>query len=1110
MMHVQKGQEGDAEMETRMSDVGKHRHEKSAFVPASARLSHTLVRIVLSLVITALIVLAPAGNTAAAPPAGKVDYNFQVRPILADRCFVCHGPDDKQRKAKLRLDVPEVAFARQAIVPGKPAESLLLERVTADGKKRMPPPQSKLSLSEAEIGLLRRWIAEGAEYKPHWAFLPLPDVVPVPVIADPHWPAGPLDRFVLARLEREGLKPSPAASREDWIRRVTFDLTGLPPVPGDVDAFLADRSPGAFAKVAERLLASPHFGERMAMEWLDMARYADSFGYSTDGDSHLWPWRDWVIKAFNDNLPFDRFLTWQLAGDLFPGATREQRLATAFSRLHRQTNEGGSIAEEFRAEYVSDRVHTLATAFLGLTLECARCHDHKYDPFTMKDYYGLGAFFNSIDEWGTYDNSQFRPTPTLLLPTPEQEQAMAALAREVETRAAGLRELEAAREPAFRDWLARADLKPAIPGLAGHYPLDRAGPKNQLDNLADPKNPGFTSPANTFAPGKVGRALCFTGDDAANLPWVGGSFDRWQPFTVAFWLRTPTVMKQGTVFHRQGGTDAGFHGTELSFDDGHLFFALSRFWPGNAIAIRTRAALSAAEWLHVAVSYDASGKATGLRIYLNGKLADTDVVRDNLVKNADGGTPRLNTANGPAGLILGERFRSPGLKGGLIDELRVFDRALSAIEVAHLHDGAALTAALAGKDEAALRPYYFATVDAETMRARRELAQARQKLFAAQTAVFEVMTMTELPQPRQAYLLTRGAYDAPKDKPVRRQTPAALPSFPAGGPRDRLGLARWLTDPRHPLTARVAVNRYWQLFFGRGLVATAENFGTQGQLPTHPELLDWLARDFISPSPHPSPPGGEGGVRGWDVKGLCKQIVLSSTYRQRSAAPPGLRERDPENRLLARSPSRRLSAEMLRDAALATAGLLVDRLGGPPAKPYQPPGLWKGQNAFLPEYVPDTGEGLYRRSVYTFWRRTSPPPNMLAFDAPSREVCVVRRQTTTTPLQPLVLLNDPQFVEAARSLGERFLRAPGASPDERLGFAFRLTATRQPTEHELRLLADLYREQLQLFHRDPAAAQKFLKTGNRPPADGINSVELAAAAATASALLNLDASLTTR
>ncbi len=1049
-----------------------------------------------------LIALTPRPSFTA-PPAhavpDRIDYNYHVRPILSDRCFLCHGPDRKARKAGLRLDTREGALS--VIVPGKPAESELVRRITASDDKHMPPRKSNLSLRADEIEILRRWIAQGAEHKPHWAYVRLPESVSFPAVSDPKWATGGIDRFILARLEREGLTPSPAASREDWIRRVSFDLTGLPPRPADVDAFLADHSPGAFGKVVDQLLASRHFGERLALEWVDVARYADSFGYQSDADSNVWPWREWVIEAFNRNLSFDRFLTWQLAGDLLsapvadhraltqPGSPirREQRLATAFCRLHRMTGEGGSIPEEFRNEYVSDRVHTFGTVFLGLTLECSRCHDHKYDPLTQRDYYSLGAFFNSIDEWGTYDSSAFRPTPTLALPTPEQEKRIADLERKVVAEEQALAAIRRGAEPRFEAWL-KGEFKPVLRGLIGHYPLDRLEAGNRLANRANKALPGSTSTANTLVAGLGGsKALRFTGDDPANFPGVLGNLDRHQPFTVVFRLHLPKKFSEAIVFHRTAGTDTGFHGTELKIENGRLFFALVRFWPGNAIAVRTNEELPVKQWLEVAVRHDATGKASGLHISIDGKPAASEIVRDNLTKDTQ--------ASG-SGLTFGERFRSPGLAGGLLGELRVFSRALSDLEIAHVHDGKALALAHQRKQTTPLRDYYLAAIDAAVIKAGEDLRQARQRLFAAQTAVAEIMTMQEMATSRPAHVLRRGEYDAPIGKPVPRDTPASLPAFPKDAPRNRLGLARWLTRPDHPLTARVAVNRYWQMFFGRGLVETTENFGAQGARPTHPELLDWLARDFIA--------------SGWDVKGLCRKIVLSSTYRQQSATSSALRDRDPDNLLLAHAPARRLTGEMLRDAALSASGLLVERIGGPPVKPYAPPGLWRGQNAFLPPYVEDRGEGLYRRSMYTFWRRTSPPPNMLAFDVPTREVCVVRRQSTSTPLQPLVLLNDPQFVEAARVLGERMLRQGGKTLDEQLTFAFRLACTRRPGERELELLKRLYTMQRKLFHDDPATAKALLTTGTRPAPADLDVVDLAAAGVTASTILNLDAATMTR
>jgi hypothetical protein len=1030
----------------------------------------------------------------AAPPT--IDYNFQIRPILADRCFVCHGPDERTRKAGLRLDNRESALAKNVIVPGKPDESKLIAKITAGPSDRMPPIRSNLSLSKSEIEVLRQWIAEGAQYKAHWAFEPLPKETPIPSVRAVKWPRNPIDQFILSRLEREGLTPAAAARREDWLRRVTFDLTGLPPTPAEVDAFLADRTATAFENVVDRLLKSTRFGERMAMEWLDVARYADSFGYQADGDTHVWPWRDWVIEAFNRNLPFDQFITWQIAGDLLPNASREQRIATAFNRLHRMTNEGGSIPEEWRLEYVADRVHTFGTVFLGLTFECTRCHDHKYDPLTMRDYYSLSAFFNNIDEWGTYDNSAFRPTPTLRLSTPEQDKSIATLQKDVEAKAARLLETIHQRESAFREWLANAaTAKPLIPGLVGDYTLDERN-GNQLINRANAKAPGSSSGANALVDGRAGKALKFTGDDPAHFPNVLGSIERWQSFSVSFWLHLPDSPKEGIVFHRQSGTDTGFHGVEMSFEDGKLRFALVRYWPGNMAAIQTKAPISPKRWVQITATYDGSSLASGLRLYIDGGAADCDILRDSLDKDLQS---QIGHGAGSSGLTFGERFRSTGLKDCLLDEVRIFDRSITEIEAAHLFDNRSLVEALTGKDEKSVRKYYFAAVDPEVAKARAALADARRQWFAAQTGVFEIMAMQEMPSERPSYILARGAYDAPRDRPAPRAMPAQIAATIRNGNSkalSRLDLAKWIADPSHPLTARVAVNRYWQMFFGRGLVATAENFGTQGALPTHPELLDWLARDFISSK--------------WDVKALCRQIVLSETYRQLSATSASTRERDPENLLLARAPARRLSAEMLRDAFLYNSGLLVDKVGGPPVKPYQPPGMWRGMNAFLPEYVADKGEGLYRRSMYTFWRRTSPPPNMLAFDMPGREVCNVRRQSTTTPLQPLVLLNDPQFVEAARGLAERMLKEGGATVESRVTFAFRLAATRAPEDREVKLLSALFREQLALFRGDPESTKKFLRIGDKAPASGVDAAELAAAAATAGAILNLDAAVMMR
>ena len=816
----------------------------------------------------------------------RVDFDRDIRPILSDRCFQCHGPDEESRQADMRLDSFEGATAElsdggHAIVPGKPAESVLLERVRAkDADMRMPPVESKLSLKPEEIDRLERWIAQGARYEPHWAFVPLPKEVPVPAVKDHAWPRSDLDRFVLARLEEAGLRPAAEAAKTVWLRRVTLDLVGLPPTQEEIETFVGDESDGAYEKVVDRLLASPHFGERQAVSWLDAARFADSYGYQSDQLSPTWPWRDWVIRALNTNLPYDQFLTWQIAGDLLPNATRDQILATAFNRLHRMTNEGGSISEEFRTEYVADRAETLGTAVLGLTVGCARCHDHKFDPITQREFYQLGAYFNSIDEWGTYENSDCVPTPSLLLPTPQQEKQQRALQATIGEREAHLERVIADSGDRFEKWLEHVGPQPAMPGLAGLYSLDAVGDENRLENQANGKAPATTSPANTLVAGHQGRGLQLAGDEGVSFPGICNQLRPNKPFSLSMWLRFPEGQPDGVIFHCSSGTDVGYHGTEFLLRQGRLALRMVRFWPGNAIAVRSRQPVPVGKWVHVAVTYDASFSAGGMHIYIDGQPCE-ETVRDHLYK-----MPR----DQPKAVVFGERFRDRSVKGLVLDEVSAFDRALAAIEVRQLCDGHSLTDALTERDKDRLREYYLANFDTEVGAARDSLGQARSELMELQTTFQETMVMREMPTPRPAYLLARGRYDAPKTDQTRvyPKPPAVLGSVSPDEPPNRLGLARWLTRPDHPLTARVAVNRFWQTFFGQGLVASSDNFGTQGSRPTHPQLLDWLARDFVD--------------SGWDVKRFCKQVVLSATYRQSSACPAELRERDPQNELLARVP----------------------------------------------------------------------------------------------------------------------------------------------------------------------------------------------------------------
>ncbi|HWV98466.1 MAG TPA: DUF1553 domain-containing protein [Candidatus Acidoferrum sp.] len=1027
----------------------------------------------------------------AAPADGALRFNRDIRPILSDRCFKCHGPDPASRKAKLRLDDPKSAFAARgdpaeyAIVPGKPNQSALVRRIfSTDPDDVMPRPDSHLKLTDGEKRKLRQWIAEGAKYEPHWAFIPPAASVPVPAVKDTSWPRNEIDRFVLAALERAGLKPSREADKARWLRRVTYDLNGLPPTPAEVDAFLVDDSPGAWGKVVDRLQASKRFGERMAVPWLDGARFADSYGYQSDQLCPTWPYRDWVVDAFNRSMPFDRFLTEQLAGDLLPNATPQQRLATAFNRLHRQTNEGGSVEEEWRNEYVSDRVQTFSSVFLGLTFECARCHDHKFDPISQRDYYSLSAFFNSIDEYGTYDNSSHVPTPSILLPTPEQEKAMAASAEMLQEKRRNLLEALTNSEESFSEWLKYSNHEPAIAGLIGRFTFDAVDGTNRFLNEADSGKSSEPLAGNTLVPGKYGQAVSFSGDDQLNFPGLMTSVEPWDQYSLVFWLHLPKTVSNGVVFHCTQGTDTGYYGTELSLRNGRLIFVIKRFWPGNALAVQTLEPVAHERWMQVGVTYDGSGAAGGMRLFVDGRPAPVEILRKKLYKSPE---------TTDAAFHFGARFRSYGLKDGKLDDLRVYNRPLTPIEVAQLFDGHSLLDAPASADTNRLRDYYLGAIADGVARARKEQAAAVHQFFQVRNPVQETSIMEELPTPRETYVLARGRYDAPKndDTRVTRSTPSFLPPLPAGAPCNRLGLAEWLIQPTHPLTARVIVNRYWQMLFGRGIVATPENFGAQGAAPTHPKLLDWLARDFIS--------------SGWNTKALLKKIVLSATYRQDSVLRPDLREKDPENLLLARGPSQRLPAEMIRDTALAASGLLDEKLGGPPVSPYLPGDLWRESNDMSPAYHQSVGGDLYRRSVYTVWKRTAPMPDMTAFDAPSREVCLLKRSPTSTPQQAFVLLNDAQYVEAARVLAERMLTQAGPQQADEIAFAFRRLTGRKPLPEETRLLGELFQEARQAFREEPERAAKLLAVGEKKPDPKLNESELAAATEVTQAILNLDA-----
>jgi hypothetical protein len=1006
--------------------------------------------------------------------AQQVDFGKQIRPILSDRCYICHGPDGGQRKAGLRLDLE--TGAEQVLSPGDADNSELTRRIeSGDRDEMMPPPDSKLSLSKQEIQTIRQWIEEGARWDQHWSFV-APVKPPLPQPNNVAAVGNEIDNFILARLDLEGLSPALPTSKEKFIRRVSFDLCGLPPTLEEIDAFLADDSPTAYEEVVDRLLASSRFGERMAADWLDVARYSDTYGYQVDRDRFVWPWRDWVVRSFNANMPYDQFITEQLAGDLLPDATDQQILATTFNRLHPQKVEGGSVEEEFRVEYVADRSQTVGMALLGLTVECARCHDHKFDPISQKEYYQLFAFFNNIDEAGLYSffDADAVPTPTLLLLDDQQKQHLNEMRAELAESGSRLEAVRRDRFELFDRWLEDWKLrKLAIEELTPGLVLDV-----DFAKTSHAENVLFEGPG-----GK--KAIKLTGDDEVKLD--EGKVRRFQPFSIVSRIKIPPQpenipIERNVVFHcSKAWTDSASRGYELLIENGRLKASLIHFWPGNAISVRTQQPVATDRWIHVAMAYDGSSKASGIQIYVDGKLQPIDIVRDNLQKAILG--------DGTLSLSIGARFRDRGFTDGQVSELKLFDRSLTAIEVAQLHDGNSLMTILKRRRDGIssaeikqLRDYFFANHCQEFREELLKLSQQREEIAKFIDAQQEIMVMRELPSSRPAFVLQRGAYDAPQS-PVRTNTPAVFPSIELDSdrPANRLDLARWLTSGHHPLTSRVAVNRIWQQLFGQGLVRTPEDFGSQGTPPTHPELLDWLAVDF---------------EKDWDVKRAIKRIVMSNTYRQSTSTSKELLQRDPDNELLARAPTYRLPAEMLRDNVLLVSGLLVEKIGGPPVRPYDV------SVAFKPSH-PDVGEGLYRRSLYTYWKRTGPVPVMLMLDAAKRDVCQVKRERTSSPLQSLVLLNGPQFIEAARKMSERLILQHGKETNLLATDMFRALTSRQPTTKELGIVVGLYEKQLAEYAQNVTAASQLLSIGDTR-SETSEPAQLAAWTVVANTLMNFD------
>jgi len=1057
------------------------------------------------------------------PLKTRIDFNRDIRPILSDKCFACHGPDGPNKRIKLRLDSEagmhaDLGGGRRAVVPGSLEQSELVRRITAEDEAvRMPPVYSGRTLSGREIELIKEWIRQGAEWQKHWSFLP-PVRPELPQVKHQSWPKNPIDYFVLERLEREGLEPSPEADRATLIRRLSFDLTGLPPTLKEVDDFLHDQSPNAYERAVDRLLASPRYGERLAFRWLDAARYADTNGYQLDGERQMWRWRDWVIEAFNRNLPFDQFTVEQIAGDLLPSPTLDQRIATAFNRNHRTNSEDGIVPEEYAVEYVVDRVDTTSTVFLGLTMGCARCHNHKYDPFTQREYYQLYAYFNGIPEDGRVSNFG-NAAPWIAAPDREQQRQLKQLESEIAETESRLALLVKRLLPAQRRWegtLASASNLQWFPNdnLLLRHALDEnalleiseAVEKDKLSRPGGkPYQTGFKNGAPKYVAAPTGQGVEFDGrlyfdaGKAANFDYRDRVQDYKDKFAISAWFY-PESEQSGAIVTRMRDEVEGKEnnlpkgkGYGIFFVNGKAHFNLVNVWADDSFRVETAATLPIKQWHHLLATFDSTQPHDKVQIYIDGQRQQLKINNGRLFRQfADAGANlRIGGGGGPEW-----RFK------GMIDEVRIYNALPDAEQIAILSCADPLDRIAAipppkrteGQRLKALNAYLDRAAPADAQQVWKKLRELKQQKAKLEASFPTVMVMQELPAPRPTFVLKRGAYDAPTEK-VERGAPAVLPPMPNGYPNNRLGLARWLVSPGHPLTARVQVNHFWQMLFGTGLVKTAEDFGSQGELPSHPELLDWLATEFQR--------------GGWDVKALLKTMVASATYRQSSKVTPPLLQRDPENRWLARGPRLRLSAEMIRDQALFVSGLLVEKLGGPPVKPYQPPGLWKDMVfSNMTNYDQSTGEDLWRRSLYTFWKRTVMPPGMHVFDASSREYCRVRETRTNTPLQALGLMNDVTYVEASRLLAQRMMTEGGETPEGHIAWAFRLATSRWPDEQEQEILLGNLKAQIEYFRNNPKEAARLLAVGDKRNDEKLNAAELAAYAGTASLILNLDEVIT--
>ena len=1027
--------------------------------------------------------------------ADTVEFNRDIRPVLADNCFHCHGPDPGTRKAGLRLDTEAGFFAKRqtkdgkevppTIIKGRPDQSSLFQRLLSkDEDEVMPPPETHKKLKPAQIAQIKTWIEQGAPWQPHWSLLP-PTAAKPPV--DPSgWAKNPIDAFVLAKLKAAGLQPAPEADARTLIRRLSLDVTGLPPSPELLAKHLpksGDRLSDAQVRtLVDELMATPAYGEHRARYWLDAARYADSHGLHFDNPREMWPYRDWVVKAFNANQPFDAFTVEQLAGDLLPNPTESQLIATGLQRCNATTNEGGTIVEENLANYAADRVQTMGWVYFGLTTNCAQCHDHKFDPFTMKDFYSLAAFFRNTTQPGLDGNVKDGRGPVIYLPADADRPRWNALPTEIAAAKKQAEQLRAAAQKDFDGWLAKlkpADLDLDLPskGLTARFALD--------EGTGTPAKTKAVGAPTWIKEGHRGPALAVKKGAHLDLG-EAGAFDTMKPFSVSGWFRPDNLMGTQALVARMDDPKAA-QGWSLFLTNANYGFYLISKWPNDAIKVTTAGKGLAKKdtWQHVAVTYDGSGKAEGIRLFVNGVPAPLNLEINKLASASVAKTPTR----------LGQRSTSEPFEGAAQD-LRFYDRALAPAEAFALAKVDETRALVTPKPNAKSREKlleYYVGVSRTDVR----VAAARQQDLEGEYAAIKARSpLTHIQEERKdmmpmAHVLIRGAYDK-KGEEVKAEVPAALGKLPTDAPKNRLGLARWLVSEQNTLTARVTVNRFWQEVFGQGLVKTSEDFGTMGSMPTHPELLDWLAVEFRR--------------TGWDVKAFFRLVLTSATYRQAALLAPDKLEKDRDNSLFSRGPRFRMDAEMIRDQVLAASGTLSPRMGGPGTKPYQPENIWEVVGVGIQVYRPDKGENLYRRSLYNYWRRMAPPASLELFNAPAREVSCVRRDRTNTPLQALVTLNDPQVVEASRQLAQRAMLAEKAD-DARLQFAAERVLARPLKAAELAILRAGLAKLRAHYGAHAADAEALLKVGDSPADPTLAKPELAAWTMACSQLFNLDEAL---